>query len=45
MVAFNLNNVFDEDPPFANNPTGFAFDAANASPLGRVLALELRQRW
>jgi len=45
VVAFNVNNVFDEDPPFANNPTGFAFDAANASPLGRVISLELRQRW
>jgi iron complex outermembrane receptor protein len=45
VVAVNVNNVFDEDPPFANNPTGFAFDAANASPLGRVISLELRQRW
>jgi iron complex outermembrane receptor protein len=44
-VALNVLNAFDEDPPFANNPTGFAFDAANASPLGRVISLELRQRW
>lgn len=44
-LSFNIQNLFDADPPFANNATGFAFDAANASPLGRVVSLELRQAW
>lgn len=45
QVSLNVINAFDEDPPFVNNPTGYAFDASNASPLGRVVSIELRQRW
>lgn len=45
QLSLNVTNAFDEDPPFVNNPTGYAFDASNASPLGRVVSLELRQRW
>lgn len=45
LMSLNVINAFDEDPPFVNNPTGYAFDASNASPLGRVVSLELRQRW
>lgn len=45
QLALNVINAFDEAPPFVNNPTGYAFDASNASPLGRVVSLELRRRW
>lgn len=45
QLSLNVVNALDEDPPFVNNPTGYAFDASNASPLGRVVSLELRQRW
>ncbi len=45
QLSLNVINAFDEDPPFVNNPTGYAFDASNASPLGRIVSLELRQRW
>lgn len=45
QLSLNVINALDEDPPFVNNPTGYAFDASNASPLGRVVSLELRQRW
>ncbi len=45
QLSLNVVNAFDEDPPFVNNPTGYAFDASNASPLGRIVSLELRQRW
>lgn len=44
-LALNVLNLFDDDPPFVNNVTGYAYDASNASPLGRVISLELRQRW
>lgn len=45
LLAFNVQNLFDEDPPFANNPIGYGFDAQNASPLGRFASIELRRTW
>ena len=44
-ISFSIQNLFDRDPPFVNNPTGFAYDPTNASPLGRVVSLEIRRRW
>ncbi len=45
QLSLNVVNALDDDPPFVNNPTGYAFDASNASPLGRIVSVELRQRW
>ena len=44
-VAMNVQNLFDEDPPFYDNPQGFGFDPANATILGRVVSLQLTKRW
>ena len=44
-LALSVLNLFGEDPPFANNPIGFAFDPSNTSPVGRFVALELRHAW
>lgn len=44
-ISLSIQNVFDETPPFTNNPIGFGYDPANASPLGRFAVLELRQSW
>ncbi len=44
-LALSVQNLFGEDPPFANNPLGFAFDPSNASPIGRFVSLELRHAW
>lgn len=44
-LSLSVQNLFDEDPPFTNNPIGFGYDPANASPLGRFAVLELRQSW
>lgn len=44
-ISLSVQNLFDEDPPFANNPIGYGFDSTNASPVGRFIALELRKRW
>ena len=44
-IALNVQNLFDEDPPFANNPIGYAFDSQNASGMGRFVAFELRRTW
>jgi outer membrane receptor protein involved in Fe transport len=43
--TFNVQNLFDDDPPFANNPIGYGFDTQNASPIGRFISIELRQTW
>lgn len=42
-VALNAVNVFDEDPPFANTPTGF--DATNANAYGRLISLQATLGW
>ncbi len=44
-LALSVQNAFDEDPPFYDNPLGLAFDPANADPLGRTVALQLTKRW
>ena len=41
----NVRNLFDEDPPFYNGATGDGYDAGQADPLGRVISLQLTQRW
>ncbi|WP_312404633.1 TonB-dependent receptor [Brevundimonas sp.] len=44
-VALSAQNLFDEAPPFYDNPQGFGFDPANATVLGRVVSLQLIKRW
>lgn len=44
-VSLTVQNLFDRDPPFYNAPTGYGFDAGQASLLGRVVALQLTRRW
>lgn len=44
-MALSVRNALDQDPPFANTPIGIGFDAANASPIGRFVSLQLRRRW
>ncbi len=43
--ALAVENLFDADPPFVDRASGIGFDAANASPFGRTLALEVRRSW
>ena len=44
-VTLNVQNVFDQDPPFYDNPLAIAYDPANADPLGRVVTLQLTKTW
>lgn len=44
-AALNVQNLFDEAPPFYDNPQGLGFDPANATLLGRVVSLQLIKRW
>jgi outer membrane receptor protein involved in Fe transport len=42
-VLLSAENVLDADPPFVDRVNGFGFDAANANPFGRRVALEIRR--
>ncbi|MCG8596622.1 MAG: TonB-dependent receptor [Kiloniellales bacterium] len=44
-VSLSIFNLFDEDPPFVNNRNGVGFDPVNASPQGRLLALQVTKAW
>jgi outer membrane receptor protein involved in Fe transport len=42
-IAARAVNLLDEDPPFVDLPLGF--DSANATPLGRLLSLQISKKW
>jgi iron complex outermembrane receptor protein len=42
-LAFDAQNMFDEDPPFVNIEGGW--DPGHASPLGRLISLTVTKRW
>ncbi|OJU07828.1 MAG: hypothetical protein BGN86_06020 [Caulobacterales bacterium 68-7] len=44
-LSLNVQNLLDEDPPFYDNPVAVAYDPTNADALGRVVSLQLTQRW
>lgn len=48
-LSMNMQNLFDEEPPFAvsgfpGNP-GLAYDSENADPLGRFVSIQLTKSW
>jgi len=47
-LALIVHNAFDEEPPFLRDVSSggpLGYDTLNANPLGRVVTLELTQRW
>lgn len=44
-LSLTVRNLFDSDPPFHDNPSGFAFDPANADVLRRFVTVRLSRRW
>jgi iron complex outermembrane recepter protein len=52
-IALSINNLTDEEPPFAEIPTALTlpgatvlpFDATNASALGRFISLRIAKQW
>lgn len=44
-VSLGVQNLLDADPPFHNGRTGYGFDAGQANLFGRVVSLQLTQRW
>lgn len=43
VLSLDATNLFDNRPPFFNTAVGY--DAANASPIDRVLSLGVTRRW
>jgi len=44
-LALNVQNLFDQDPPFYDSRVGAGYDPANYDPYGRVVALQLTKAW
>lgn len=44
-AALSVQNLFDTDPPFYDDPQGVGYDSANADPLGRFVSFQLTKRW
>lgn len=47
-LSLSASNLFDRDPPYANvrtNLSASGYDAENASPVGRLVALQLTKSW
>ncbi len=45
IVSLSVQNLLDDDPPFVNRSAGFGYDATNADPLGRFVALQVVKSW
>jgi iron complex outermembrane receptor protein len=43
--GLNVENAFDEMPPFLNNPIGLGYDAENGDIAGRIISFQLRRNW
>jgi outer membrane receptor protein involved in Fe transport len=44
-IDLNMQNIFDNRPPFVNNPIGVAYDPENADLLGRFISIGIRKEW
>ena len=44
-LSLTIQNLFDEEPPFAETLDGLNYDPANADPLGRVTRVNLRKKF
>ncbi|RRN63603.1 TonB-dependent receptor [Caulobacter sp. 602-1] len=45
LLALNVQNLFDADPPFYDSPLAIAYDPANADPIGRQISIQLIKAW
>ncbi|RAK67803.1 TonB-dependent receptor [Phenylobacterium kunshanense] len=44
-VSLTVRNLFDEGPPFYDNPVGIGYDPTNAEPVGRFAAIQITRAW
>ncbi len=45
VLAVNVSNLLDTDPPFYDSPQGVGYDATNTSAIGRTVSVQLTKRW
>lgn len=45
LLAFNVQNIFDRDPPFVVNSINTGYDPTNATALGRFVSMSLTHQW
>lgn len=45
VAALHVQNAFDRDPPFFNNPEGVGYDRSNADLLGRTVSAQVSKSW
>ena len=45
IFTLGVQNLFDRDPPFVNNPLGLGYDPENADPLGRFISFNITKKW
>lgn len=43
--SLGVENVFNTDPPFLNNPVGIGYDQENGELTGRFIRLSVRKNW
>ncbi len=43
--SLSVQNVFDADPPFYDNPLAIGYDPTNADPIGPTVSLQLTKAW
>jgi iron complex outermembrane receptor protein len=44
-VALDVQNLFDREPPFVNNPAGMGYDRENADLWNRMVSLRFKKDW
>jgi iron complex outermembrane receptor protein len=44
-VSVNVENAFNDLPPFLNNSVGLGYDAENADLTGRIVSFRIRRNW
>jgi iron complex outermembrane receptor protein len=44
-ISLNVENLFNDMPPFLNNSVGVGYDAANADLRGRIVSFRIRRNW
>jgi hypothetical protein len=44
-LKLGVDNLFNRDPPFLNNPIGMGYDQENGDLTGRIVSLTLQQKW
>ncbi|MBX9747387.1 MAG: TonB-dependent receptor, partial [Hyphomonadaceae bacterium] len=45
QARLNVRNLFNEEPPFLNNPIGVGYDPENADPVGRFISFQITKTW